>query len=109
MTTIFTWSPSLEVVGTTTYRTRKAQFGDGYSQDVADGINNLYDTWPLTFVGHSAYISPIKAFLDATQGFQKFYWTPPLRAQGLFKCTAPTITPHGNDAYSLTVTFTEAF
>jgi len=108
-TPVFTWSPSLEIVGTTNYKVRSAQFSDGYTQTVADGINNQWDTFPLTFVGKSSKIAPIKAFLDATKGYQSFFWTPPLRAQGLFRCDSPTIQPHGADTYTLTVNFTEVF
>lgn len=109
-TQTFTWQPSLEVVGTTKDLVRGAQFGDGYSQAVADGINNVSDTWPLTFSGSSAYIGAIKAFLDARAGYQSFYWTPPLRAQGVFRCTArSTPQPHGADTYTYTATFTEVF
>lgn len=108
-TQTFTWSPALDVTGTTTFLVREAVFSDGYSQSVADGINNQSDNWPLTFSGNSAYIAPIKAFLDALQGYQSFYWTPPLRAQGLFRASTYTNQPHGADTYTLTVTFTEAF
>ena len=109
-TKTFTWSPSLDVTGTTAFLVREAVFSDGYSQSVADGISNKSDTWPLTFVGNSAYVTPIKAFLDALQGYQSFYWTPPLRAQGLFRCAAGyTNQPHGADTYTLTATFTEVF
>lgn len=108
-TPIFIWQPSLEVVGTTKYAVRTAVFGDGYSQSTADGINNQMDTWPMAFSGDSVKIAAIKAFLDATKGYQSFLWTPPLRAQGLFRCDTPTIQPHGAGAYTLTVNFTENF
>jgi phage-related protein len=109
VTTTFTFQPSLGIVGTTNYLTRKAQFSDGYSQEVADGINNASDMWPLTFTGTSAKIAPIRAFIDALKGFQSFYWTPPLRAQGLFRANQLTVNPLGNGIYILTVNFTEVF
>jgi phage-related protein len=108
-TSTFTWSPSLEIVGTTKYVVRTAQFGDGYAQTVADGINNQMDTYPLTFSGDGTKISAIKAFLDSTKGYQSFLWTAPLRAQGLFRCDTPTIQPHGANTYTLTVNFSEVF
>lgn len=109
MTTTFTWQPSLAIVGTTKYVVRTAQFGDDYSQSVADGINNQFDTFPLTFTGDSTKIAAIKAFLDATKGYQSFFWTAPLRAQGYFRCDTPTISPLGGDTFTLTVNFTETF
>jgi phage-related protein len=51
MTDTFTWIPTGTPAGVTTLRTRTAQFGDGYCQQVQDGINNSTDLWPLTFVG----------------------------------------------------------
>jgi phage-related protein len=108
-TPVFTWQPSLEIVGTTKYVVRTAQFGDGYSQCVPDGINNKFDTYPLTFSGDGTKIAAIKAFLDATAGCQSFNWTPPLRSIGLFRCDTPTIQPHGANSYTLTVNFTEVF
>lgn len=108
-TQTFTWQPSLDVTGSTTFLTREAVFGDGYSQSTPDGINNKSDSWPLTFVGNSAYIAPIKSFLDGLSGSTSFYWTPPLRAQGLFRVATYSLQPHGGDAYTLTVTFKEVF
>jgi phage-related protein len=108
-TQTFTWSPLVEPTGTTKFSTRVAQYGDGYSQAVADGINNRYDSWPLTFTGRSADIAPIKAFLDSLQGYQSLLWTPPLRSQGLFRCSEYALVPHGGDLYTLTATFSEVF
>jgi phage-related protein len=108
-TQTFTWVPLVEPTGTTKFNTRVAQFSDGYSQSVADGINNKWDSWALTFTGKSALISPIKAFLDATQGASSFYWTAPLRSQGLFRCDTYALVPHGGDMYTLTATFSEVF
>lgn len=100
------------MVGTTKYSVRTAQFGDGYSQATPDGINNAADNWPLTFSGDSAKIGAIRSFLASTQGGQSFYWTPPLRAQGLFRIDPSqgvTVQPHGADTYTLTVTFQEVY
>lgn len=108
-TPVFTWVPLVSPTGTTKFRTRVAQYGDGYSQAVPDGLNNRVDSWPLTFTGASAVIAPIKAFLDATQGASSFNWTPPLRSQGLFRCSDYAIQPHGGDLYTLTATFSEVF
>jgi phage-related protein len=107
----FTYDPVTDPIGTTTYRTLKAQFGDGYSQVAADGINNVYDTWTLSFAGAYADVSPVKSFLDTLQGYLPFYWTPPLGVQGLYRCSssssggsAPALTAStgGNYVYSCT-------
>lgn len=108
-TQTFTWSPLVEPTGATKFAVRVAQFGDGYSQAVPDGINNKMDTWPLSFTGAAALISPIKAFLDSMNGATRFYWTPPLRTQALFRCSDYSVQPHGGGLYTLSATFTEAF
>jgi phage-related protein len=105
----FIWQPLLNPVGQTTYRVRKAQFGDGYSQTVGDGINNAVSSWPLSFRGRSAQITPVKAFLDAHAGFVSFYWTPPLGVQGLYRCESSTLQFMGVDMYTLTATFEQVF
>ena len=108
-TDTFTWVPLVDPQGTTTYRTRKAQFGDGYSQEVKDGINNATDSWPLTFRDKGAVVAQIKAFLDAHAGSASFSWTPPLGVQGLFKAAACQVQPNGGDIYTLTTTFQQVF
>ncbi|GAB5100494.1 phage tail protein [Caballeronia sp. HLA56] len=108
----FTWSPMLGAEGTTHYRVRTVQFGDGYSQAVPDGIRNIADTWPLRFVGDGQEIQAIRAFLDSTRGSEPFLWTPPLRIRGLFRVDAqPGIQTRalGADLYQLSVTFKEVF
>jgi phage-related protein len=112
----FTYDPITDPVGTSTYRTLTAQFGDGYSQVAGDGINNVYDTWSLSFAGASADVAPVKSFLDALQGYLPFYWTPPLGVQGLYRCgsasagtsstvSAPTLTASTGGNYVYTCTF----
>lgn len=108
-TQTFTWVPVVEPTGTATYRVLKAQFGDGYAQTAADGINNKSQTWPLQFRGVLANIAPIRDFLDARSGYQAFLWTPPMGAQGYYKCTGHTLKPMGAGKYELAATFEQAF
>lgn len=106
---VFSWCPRVDVVGTETDRVRTAQFGDGYSQAVGDGINTRVGTWPLTFTGKRDYILPIKAFLDRHGGHKSFLWTPPLGEPSLFRAPERTVSPHGAENYTLTVTFNQVF
>ena len=108
-TQTFTWVPLVEPTGTGTYHVLKAQFGDGYAQTAADGINNKTQSWPLQFRGVASKISAIRDFLDARQGYQAFFWTPPLGAQGYYKCTSHTVKQLGAGNYELTATFEQAF
>lgn len=108
MTDTFNWPYTTEPTGTITLRERKAQFGDGYSQAVEDGLNAKVQAWPLVFDGDSADVAPVNAFLDAHVGVS-FYWTPPLGTQGYYQCASYTLVPHGSDLYTLTAQFQQVF
>lgn len=104
----FTFCPRVNPTGSTTFRTRTAGFGDGYTQRVGDGINTRKESWPLEFVGDEAEIAEIKAFLDARGGDDPFLWTPPLGVESEF--VAPEgyrITAQHADLFTLSVTFTQ--
>lgn len=105
----FTWQPTSEASGTTQFRILTAQFGDGYTQTVADGIHNQSESWSLSFVAQRQQILAIKSFLDATKGTASFNWTPPLSSSILVKASEYHITPQGGDVYQLTVTFVQDY
>ncbi len=108
-TPIFTWAPRCDPIGTVTLRKLSAQFGDGYKQEAADGINNKVQSWPLSFAGKAAKITPIRDFFDARMGYQSFFWTPPLGVQGYYKCSSYTLHPLGGGTYELNCTFEQSF
>jgi len=105
MAEIFTWAPLVDPTGDISFRTRSAQFGDGYKQVAADGINNEQQSWPLTFGGEEEEISQIVAFLRAHKGSTAFLWTPPLGVQSLWICPSFSATPHTPGLYSISATF----
>lgn len=109
MTTTFTWKHDSGPTGTSAFRVLTAQFGDGYEQTAADGINNKTESWPLSFTGRATVITPIEAFLDARGGWQAFLWTPPLGTQGYYKCASYESKQMGNDVWQLTATFKQSF
>ena len=74
----FTFIPSVNVRQTTTPRVRTAQFGDGYQQRVADGINTRQEFWSLAFNGVTDTVAgQIDAFLVARNAVESFDWTTP--------------------------------
>lgn len=109
MTDTFNWVPMTNPTGTTTFQVNTAQFGDGYSQAVPQGLNNQSDNWPLAFIGLESVIAPIKAFLDAKQGATSFYWTPPGGVQGLYRCATYTKQAMEAGVFVLTATFQQVF
>lgn len=74
----FSFTPSKGVKCTTSPRVLTAQFGDGYSQRVPDGLNNLVREWDLSFNSRALQqSSQILAFFVNKQGSTAFLWTPP--------------------------------
>ena len=106
---VFTWDCLSGTNGTTKFRLLTAQFGDGYAQTAGDGINNVIQSWPLTFAGQPADMMNILAFLTATQGWQGFYWTPPMGVQGLYKVAEIGTMADTGSNYTLTATFVQHF
>lgn len=73
-------------------RVKKAEFGDGYTQRTADGINNLNKTLELTweFLTHPQ-ADAIVAFFEAHGGYKSFYYKPH-HAKSVMKWTCETWT-----------------
>ena len=65
-------------------RVLRNQFGDGYSQRIADGINTDAKTWDVAIQYRTTTeADAIEAFLDARGGVDSFDWTPPLSATAI--------------------------
>lgn len=62
---VFTWRVTTQSSGAGEFRTKKSQFGDGYSQEVADGLNTDMQTWSVSATGVEADIAPMVAFVRA--------------------------------------------
>lgn len=90
-------------------RIRTAQFGDGYEQRLADGINNAPRSWALTFARSNAEADVILAFFEARNGDEAFDWTPPYGAAGKFVARDWSVQLIGPVAKSITTTFDEVF
>lgn len=75
---VFSYVPSKSFTKETKPRISTAQFGSGYSQTVAYGINNIDISWKLSFVNQSiSTANAIVAFLTARGGSEYFLFTPP--------------------------------
>lgn len=58
-------------------RILKHQFGDGYAQRMADGINNNLERWSLSFTLINANALALMTFFDGLGGVDSFTWQPP--------------------------------
>lgn len=108
MTDTFTWKVTSEASGDGEFTLTESKFGDGYSQDVAIGLNNEVQKWNVTFVGSKAQAQEVMDFIRAHKG-QMFFWTPPLGTQSYFKCKKYGINDQGKKTFSITMTFEQAF
>lgn len=55
-----------------------SQFGDGYSQRIVNGINNIAKEWSVSFNSRDLQtISQIENFFEARRGVEGFRWIPP--------------------------------
>ena len=53
----FSWCPKVASQVDTSFRTRKAQFGDGYTQVAGDGINPVTPQWSVSFMQGGSHLS----------------------------------------------------
>lgn len=74
----FTWIPDTGATMERQPRIRSVQFGDGYEQRAADGLNADMRKFSLTFSGRSAAeIAAIDTFLATQAGVSSFDYTHP--------------------------------
>lgn len=109
MALVLTFPVDTGVQGRADFRVRSIRFGDGYQQDVRDGLNNKEQQWPVSATGPASQIQPLIDFLDACGGDQAFLWTPPRGVQGLYKCKGYSTTDTHGDWVKLTATFVRSF
>ncbi|MDG2524652.1 phage tail protein [Stenotrophomonas sp. HITSZ_GD] len=109
MADIFGWRPTAQSSsGTAAGKVSRAQFGDGYSQSSADGINPISREWQVSFTDRESVIQAVASFLDAHVG-QSFLWKPPLAAQGLYQCDGYNASDNGGGIFTLSATFQQSF
>lgn len=108
MPDVFTWCATTNSSGESAGSVRRAQFGDGYSQSSANGINPNLRSWSLGFTGDEARTLEIIDFLDSHVG-KSFVWDSPLYGEKLFYCDTYAINPNGNGVWTLTATFEQTY
>ena len=105
----FDWIPLAQPSVTKSPRVKTAQFGDGYQQRVADGINTIAQVWNLNFRSSKAVIDAIDAFLALKNGATSFTWTPPNGTEIKVTCASWARTLDGKSIHSLSATFQQVF
>lgn len=108
MTDTFTWRAITETQGGGQFLTARAQFGDGYSQEVALGLNNETQKWTVVVQGED--VAPSLAFIRAHKGYQSFYWKSKFDATPqLYRCKQWTPTNQGGNVYTMAYEFEQVF
>jgi phage-related protein len=112
---IFKWcatSASFQV----TPRVVEAQYGDGYAQRRADGINTQAREWTVEMQETDPKTaSDVLTFLQARNGVDVFNWTPPRSSQTLnvicptWSSSYGTQVMDGSRQMNITMTFREVF
>jgi phage-related protein len=94
----------------------KAQFGDGYAQRRAAGINNQVRKWNLTMKNiDAATADDVLTFLSARDGVEIFNWTPPRTTEAedvicpSWNFAYGDLMVDGSLLYAITMKFEEAF
>lgn len=80
-------------------------FGDGYSQRISQGANNLREEHSVSFSGNYTKIRAIKDFLDARDGREDFEWVTPSGETKVFYCEEWNADFSDYNNYTLTATF----
>jgi phage-related protein len=102
----FTEKPDYGAQASFEPKVQKIEFGDGFEQTRAQGINHNLKRYSLTFSGTQARITQIADFLFEHGAFKAFYWTPFDGKQGRYKCDSWQITQN-NGFFTLTAEFRE--
>lgn len=108
---IFTWLPQYGAQSSVTPTILTAAYGDGYSQDIAIGINSTPQTWTLSFNNDPVTADSIWQFLMNQGGVKRFWWVPPRQSDAIKVKTTGVYTKTETDVGQVTVgvTFQQVF
>lgn len=107
----FSYSPTYGSSAKTKCRVLSTNFGDGYRQRAADGINAAPVSWSLSFQHlDSEDVEDILSFFDEKGGHEAFQWTPPGGTTALkWTCSEWDHTPEPGGRGSISATFIQEF
>ena len=109
MVDTFNWRVQVETSGTGEFSMFTSRFGDGYAQEIPNGLNNEAQNWTVVFKGYKAEVAPVLAFLRAQKG-QPFLWKAPnTDAPGYYTCKRYTQNDEGGSFWTLTMEFEQGY
>lgn len=105
----FVWRVTTDSSGGGDFKVSSSEFGDGYTQDAALGLNNDRQEWNVTYFGPTASVDTVLAFVRAHRGATPFLWKPPRGVEGAYVCSSYRIADHGGHQQSLSLSFKQVF
>lgn len=109
-------TPDKTLTRDTTPNVLVQRFGDGYEQRAINGINNIKETYALSFRARTkAFIDDVSSFLDGTNGVTKFTFRfPDTNSTGNEKavkvvCEKYSVNYEYDDYYSLSLTLRRVY
>ena len=92
-------------------RVLRSQFGDGYTQRAADGINSIAVKWSMSWRNLTqTEKAAIQTFLETKAGATVFYWTPPRESTPLlWTCKSWSCTPVPGLLWNISAEFIREF
>lgn len=94
----------------TEFRVLRNEFGDGYSQRSADGLNTQVTSYTYNVIVSSDDADTIVAFLDDRGGYDDFDYTLPRESTAKkWTCSEYTRTPMGPNTDRVMATFKQEF
>lgn len=104
MTDTFTWRATIDTSGEGQLTTSRAQFGDGYAQEIPLGLNNDVQKIKVNVEGYESEMQPVIDFIRSHVG-QSFFWKPPLGVVGYYKCNKYSWKDQGGAYFTLSLEF----
>ncbi len=104
------WVARIEASESITVSTIEAQFGDGYKQIAANGLNAARETWTLSCNGEKEDMRELRAFLKA-HVTSSFWWVNPWGDKQLYLVKADSIAPKfvNGEFAEINFTFVQTF
>lgn len=107
--TAFTRIPDTGVTCSVKPRLLTSKMGDGYQQDVPDGINHIVRSYSVKFSGlFATEMASLIDFFETQGGHLAFDWTPPGSSAGRYVCQEWSEN-HEAGASTLSCTFQQVF
>jgi phage-related protein len=105
---VFTWKVEVGTSGSGEFAMFSSKFGDGYSQDIPNGLNNETQKWSAKRSGYEKDVQPVLDFIRERKG-QPFEWKPPSGQMGWYACKRYSLSPGGGAWTELTMEFEQAY